>query len=410
MKLSSSLFRRPLPLFALLLLLFSSPSVASAADIANGNALFTAQCARCHKPYENGTGPALYEVIGRWGNDTTEISAWIKNSQGYLSGEPTDYAVALFAEWGSIMPAFPQFADSDVNDLLAYIGSWGPPSAGPVATLGEAAETGPAIDPVVLLSILAVLCFVAWLLSRVAFFLRQRVAEKYGEDVPEPVPFLERPGMKPVFGLGMFAVVCFLGYNTYDGATALGRQENYMPDQPIAFSHALHAGANKIDCRYCHTGAEKGKSAVIPSANVCMNCHSEVKASSAGQTEEIAKIYTAIGFNPENNKYEGEQEPIEWVRIHNLPDHVYFNHSQHVKAGGIECQTCHGPVEEMEVMYQYETLSMGWCVNCHRETEIDFTNPFYNDYDELHRQLAAGDIDAVHVADIGGEECQRCHY
>ena len=404
--------RRLALLFSTFLFGLTLTALPASAGVAEGKALCDANCARCHQPHRRGTGPALFGAVERWA-DTANLYSWIKNSTAYLKTQDP-YAVALWEEYQkSVMPAFPQFEDKDIADILAYMSSWPPPDSGPsVAGGGGVAGNGkPVIDPTVLIIIVVVLAFLAYLLGRVSEFLRQRVAEKYDEEIPEPVPFLNRPGIKPLFGMGMFILVCFLGYSTYDGATALGRQENYMPDQPIKFSHALHAGTNKIDCRYCHVGAEKGKSAVIPSMNVCMNCHYDVQEGTQYGTTEIAKIYKSVGFNPENLQYEGEQEPVEWVRVHNLPDHVYFNHAQHANVGEIECQTCHGPVEEMEVLYQYESLSMGWCVNCHRETEVQFaTNSFYGDYDELHKDLASGKLDAVHVVDIGGTECQKCHY
>lgn len=398
--------------FTTLSFLFLLLSPAARAGVAEGQELFQSQCARCHKPYANATGPALFGVVDRFADgDTALLKEWIVNSQAVLASSGDPYVQDLWDTWGpSIMPAFPQFSDQDIRDIIAFMQSW-EPEPQDVAT-GPAGEARPAIDPAVLIVIVIVLAFVALLLGRVTFFLRQRVRELNDEPVPEPVPLMQRPGVKPLVAIAGIVLVCFLGYSTYDGAAALGRQENYMPDQPIAFSHELHAGVNQINCRYCHVGAEKGKAAVIPSLNVCMNCHFDVKEGRTAEgTAEIAKIYSHIGFNPENAKYEGEQEPVEWVRIHNLPDHVYFNHAQHVVVGQIDCQTCHGPVEEMEVMYQFENLSMGWCVNCHRRTEVQFTsNDFYGEYEELHEKLATGELDAIHVEDVGGTECQRCHY
>jgi hypothetical protein len=160
----------------------------------------------------------------------------------------------------------------------------------------------------------------------------------------------------------------------------------------------LHAGEYGIECEYCHSGATKSKNAWIPSANVCMNCHKLINEGPKYGTEEIQKIYDAIGFDPATKQYiEGyEQKPIEWVRIHNLPDHAYFNHAQHVVVGGLECQTCHGPIEEMEVVYQYSTLGMGWCINCHREEKV--------------KTLGKENPEGLTVEDMGGLDCARCHY
>ncbi|MCZ4693160.1 hypothetical protein DWB61_07105 [Ancylomarina euxinus] len=187
-----------------------------------------------------------------------------------------------------------------------------------------------------------------------------------------------------------------------EDAMALGRHENYAPDQPIKFSHKVHATDNKIDCRYCHTGVDNSKSAVIPSANVCLNCHSIVREGRNSGKFEINKIHAAV----ENNK------AIEWVRIHKLPDHVFFSHAQHVNVGKRECQECHGEVEQMHIVKQVEDLSMGWCLDCHDKTAVDFsTNNYYsNTFKELHIKLAKEQIDSVRVKDIGGRECARCHY
>lgn len=191
-----------------------------------------------------------------------------------------------------------------------------------------------------------------------------------------------------------------------DGLYSIGIQQNYQPKQPIAFSHKIHAGQYEIECRYCHTGALKGKQANIPSANICMNCHSQIREGTNTGTTEISKIYAAIGFDPATSSYTGKQKPIEWVRIHNLPDLAYFNHAQHNNVGGIECQTCHGPIEEMDVVKQYSLLTMGWCIDCHRKTDVNTKgNEYYDKLLELHNSKKA-----LKVEDIGGLECAKCHY
>ncbi|MFM8744591.1 MAG: cytochrome c3 family protein, partial [Cytophagales bacterium] len=199
-------------------------------------------------------------------------------------------------------------------------------------------------------------------------------------------------------------VVASIGFKqVIDGLYSIGVQQDYAPKQPIAFSHKLHAGAYEINCKYCHTGVLKGKQANIPSPNVCMNCHTQIKQ----ESPEIQKIYSAIGYDPKTASYTGKQKPIEWVRIHNLPDLAYFNHAQHVNVGGIECQTCHGPVEEMEVVRQYSLLTMGWCIDCHRKTDVNNKgNDYYNKLTELHKASKG----KMKVEDIGGLECAKCHY
>ena len=194
----------------------------------------------------------------------------------------------------------------------------------------------------------------------------------------------------------------------YDGLMGIGVYEGYHPEQPIEFNHTLHAGVNQISCVYCHHQALESQHAGIPSANVCMNCHQAVGEGRTPEgTAEIAKIYKAVGWDPEKLAYTGEEEPIRWVKVHNLPDHAYFNHAQHVAVGEVECQTCHGPVEEMEVVRQHASLTMGWCINCHRETEINGDNEYYDKLVELHSAVSK---EPMTVNDIGGLECSKCHY
>ncbi len=272
---------------------------------------------------------------------------------------------------------------------------------------------------------------------------------------------------------GMIAFVIFVlvvlgGYTTVNHAIDLGRQQEYQPEQPIKFSHEVHAGIHKIECQYCHDGARRSKHSVIPAVNTCMNCHRAINYGSQYGTAEITKIFASIGWDPsegayiENydqmtnvqaleiykkwianknysegledaddldelveeqlagietalvNEYTGDERipgPIEWTRIHNLPDHAYFNHAQHVTVGKLKCQNCHGPVEEMEVVYQYSPLSMGWCINCHRETQVQFEdNDYYKSYERYHEEIKEGVRDGVTVEDVGGLNCARCHY
>ena len=222
----------------------------------------------------------------------------------------------------------------------------------------------------------------------------------------------------------MMAVVLFVigGYYVIQGAIGLGRQKDYQPVQPIFYSHKVHAGTNQINCLYCHGGAQEGKHANIPSLNVCMNCHMAIteysgpklyteEGNEVNGTAEIQKIYSYTGWDPAQKRYANPEKPIEWVKIHNLPDHVYFNHSQHVKAGKVQCQTCHGPITEMGEVKQFTDLSMGWCVNCHRESKVQFVdNKFYSIYEKLHNDIKSGKMDSVTVEQIGGTECQKCHY
>jgi len=186
-----------------------------------------------------------------------------------------------------------------------------------------------------------------------------------------------------------------------DAAIDLGRSQDYAPDQPIKFSHKVHVDGNKIDCKYCHHTAEFSKSAGIPSAELCMNCHVLVREGANSGKFEISKVVEA---------YE-TKKPIEWVRLHNLPDHVFFSHAQHVGVAKVDCKQCHGAVEGMDIMKQTSDLSMGWCINCHRETKVNFKdNAYYDNYLKLHDQLKGGGIDTIRAVNIGANDCMRCHY
>jgi len=202
----------------------------------------------------------------------------------------------------------------------------------------------------------------------------------------------------------------------------VGIDKGYKPVQPIHFSHRIHAGDNGIDCKYCHSAARVSKTSGIPSLNVCMNCHKNISevAEDTGTPEhpkafydaQIKKLYAAVGWDPSQQKYTGETQSVKWVRIHNLPDFVYFNHSQHVTVAGVECQHCHGPVETYEVMEQFAPLTMGWCINCHRETPVKMEGNGY--YQKMHDKLAEKygikNIKDLTIAQMGGLECGKCHY
>lgn len=420
------------------------------------------------------TGPALGGYEERWADYPQEdLYKWIRNSQQMINVEAHPKAVELWNEWKpTVMTAFPELTDGDIDNIMAYVrgvydGTLGPkPAADAVALSGEAG--GSESSSWLYVGVFGVLLFLALILSRVIANLNrlQRIADG-GED--EPVPSIwDSIFNKSTISFVLFGLVLFGGYYTVNNAISLGRQQNYAPDQPIKFSHETHAGLHKIECQYCHDGARRSKHSVIPAANTCMNCHQAIKKGSNYGTAEITKIFASIGYNPNTDKYiedidnvsqdslekvyrewigsqyvkdqglnaldeeglalvdeqwEGLvssltnelkpniQGPIEWVRIHNLPDHVYFNHAQHVTVGEIECQQCHGKVEEMEVLAQHAPLSMGWCINCHRQTEVQFaSNEYYDNYKNYHDQLSSGDRDKVTVEDIGGLECQKCHY
>jgi mono/diheme cytochrome c family protein len=382
----------------------------------DGKALFQANCASCHALNKKLTGPALagLEERGPWA-DRKKLYAWIRNPAGFAKTEP--YAAGLIKEYGVLMTAFPSLSDAEIDAIVAYINT---PPADNNKTPGGVAAPVQEEDNSFLYGILSlVLAVVALILLQINSNLKKLSDEKEGVKGAEPVPFWKN---KAYVATGIILLFLVGGFYTIQGAIGLGRQTDYQPEQPIYYSHKVHAGINQVSCLYCHGGAMEGKHANIPSVNVCMNCHMAINeykgpelvredGTKVDGTAEIKKLYEYAGWDPALNKYTGNGKPIEWIRIHNLPDHVYFNHSQHTKVGGVQCQTCHGPIQEMGEVKQFSNLSMGWCINCHRESKVQFQdNGFYSIYEKFHNDIKNGKMDSVTVEKIGGTECQKCHY
>lgn len=417
------IFNKTLTSLLLVLFIFSSNSILAQ----EGEALFKANCANCHKPDADFTGPALkgYKTRvppGDW------IYEWVHNPGAKTGTDP--YAIALLAKWKTVMTAFPQLEKAQIDAILAYVDTYTAPPP-PTAANGGAPEQ----DNSLLFGILTlVLALVAFILLQVNSNLRKLTDEKEGVFRGEPVPFYRN---KTYLMVGILLLAGLGGYFTVEAMVGLGRHKSYQPEQPIYYSHKVHAGTNQISCLYCHGGAQDSKHASIPSVNVCMNCHMAVKeykgdplvredGKSVNGTAEIQKLYKYAGWNPKQLKYNPDNngdgmpdgsKPIQWVKIHNLPDYVYFNHSQHIKVGKQQCQTCHGNIQDMPEVYQFADLSMGWCINCHRETKVDFVNEntgegnkFYSIYEKFHNDIKNNKLDSVTVEHIGGTECQRCHY
>jgi len=390
----------------------------------DGKALFQNNCAACHHPIKDGVGPALKGVTSRV-SDKKLLHAWIKNNQAVLAtGNP--YFTALFNSRNKApMNLNTGLSDADIDAILNYVENYPPDGGG---NKGPNPQPAPEPDNALLYGILTlILAVITLILLQVNSNLKKLSDDKEGVPAHEPVPFYRNKAY-----IATFAVVLFIigGYYTIQGAIGLGRNKDYQPEQPIYYSHKVHAGVNQVSCLYCHNGAFEGKHANVPSVNVCMNCHMAINEYGASSeklfredgtevngTAEIQKIYKAAGWDPNAKKYTGQEQPIEWVKIHNLPDHVYFNHSQHTRAGKVQCQTCHGPIQEMGEVKQFADLSMGWCINCHRESKVNFYNPatgegnkFYSIYEKFHNDIKNKKVDSVTVEMIGGTECQKCHY
>ena len=378
--------------------------------VKNGESLFKGNCTVCHAINDVIIGPALRDVHERQSEEW--IYAFIKNSQKVIkSGD--EYAVNLYNEYNKTLMTSFDFSDEELNAILTYIKDESTKEV-QVVVADVTDASGQSIDQSVSsnnfylslglnLFLLLVIIFILFRFTNLSkkYVLLQDNQSKgklLNEDDKEIVDsgFNIKEFIKSnrIVGITTFLFIGIFVKSCIDGLYTVGIQQNYQPTQPIAFSHKIHAGQYEIDCNYCHTGVNISKSANIPSVNICMNCHNAIET----DKPEIQKILTA---------YE-ENRPIEWIRVHNLPDLAYFNHKQHVAIGGLDCATCHGPIEEMDVVYQYSELTMGWCINCHRESEVNAKgNDYYNKLVELHNSSSKKPMT---VEDIGGLECSKCHY
>ncbi len=406
------------------LLLFSTSLLAQEGDPEKGKQLFKTNCAACHALDRKMTGPALAGVADKYDRDW--LHEWIKNSPAMIQAGD-ELAVKIWEENNkAAMTAFPLLSEEDVDNILAYTSA--PPEepkedVTAVAAAPADASSGGISNNVILGALALVFAMLIAMLFLVNKTLR-RIAEANGVELAA-----EKEKRMPIwkaFVKNQFLVLVtsiFLllasGYFVYGWLMQIGVDQGYQPVQPIHFSHKIHAGDNQVDCKYCHSSARVSKTSGIPSLNVCMNCHKSIYEYNGEvdlangydkefYTKEIKKLYAAVGWDEENQQYTGDSKPVKWVRIHNLPDFAYFNHSQHVTVAGLECQTCHGPVEEMEVVYQFSPLTMGWCVSCHRETNVKMDNEYYK---KIHEELSKKyGVDKLTIAQMGGLECGKCHY
>ena len=407
----------------LVALLLPSLSISQEADIQAGKSLFNANCAACHQLNRKAVGPALSGVTEKY--DREWLYKWIKNgTQMIKDGDPQ--AVAIWEEYNrAVMTNYPQFSNEQIDNILAYTDYTPPPPAVTVAASAQTVSQGSDISVNVILAvtivIFTILIVMLFLVQRTLIKIANASGVKIEKDTKSNITPLWQTIVKNQF-LIFILVVCFLlssAYFTYGYLMQVGIDQGYAPIQPIHYSHKIHAGANQIECKYCHSSARVSKHSGIPSLNVCMNCHEYIAEYNGEEdlengytrdfyTNEIKKLYSAVGWDEENQVYTGNTKPVKWVRIHNLPDFVYFNHAQHAQVAKIECQTCHGPVEEMEIMYQYSPLTMGWCIDCHRESNVDKDNEYYQ---KVHEELSKKyGVEKLTVAQLGGIECAKCHY
>ena len=437
-------------------------------DPTNGQSLFNVNCASCHKTTdETLVGPGLSGIQDRWKTTDDMLVAWVQNPQEaaesgdkYIKGMVARYVGTYGWMTGQAV------SKDDIRDIFAYVSSAPADGGGSVAdasadcptidyTVVDESDSGDAMWFLILLILFLVVALSA---SGVKRSLTDLLAERDGKDLLPDIGYLQRfrgwawNNLVFVSLIGAF----FLLYGIVVGYSSLmdiATYQNYSPEQPIQFIHSVHVCENEIDCKYCHSSAYDSKHAGIPSANVCMNCHKAVKKGKRTGTEEIEKIYAAIGFDSKTGTYldgDGNNgnalpqdsydgEPIKWNKVHNLPDHVFFSHQQHVNVGGLQCQNCHGdvstysvgriaPVEEINslvdaypglIQLSKPTLTMGWCIECHNKAEIDLASNGY--YEEIHERLMNSERgneelrkyledDKITVRELGGWECSKCHY
>ncbi len=385
-------------------ILLSSVSATFAQDAAEGETLFKNNCAACHNTSDEVlVGPGLKGISER--RPIEWIVKWVHNPQAVIaSGDK--YANDLYNKFNkAAMTPYPNFTEPQIKSIVAYIDAANAAPAAPAAgaapaegAAAPAAQSSGGMLEVLLVGLLIIMVIVLIALLSIVSTLSKITS---GEASTE-APLMQRLAANAkalaansAVKTGILVLALLLGGKaTIDAAYGVGIHQGYAPEQPIKFSHKLHAGQYQINCNYCHTGVYAGKGANVPSANICMNCHNAIKR----ESPEIQKIYSAI----ENN------EPIQWVRVHNLPDLAYFNHSQHTNVGGLECKNCHGEIEKMEVVEQRSSLTMGWCIDCHRETDVNAKgNAYYDKLVEVHNKDSKTPLK---VQNIGGLECSKCHY
>lgn len=401
------------------------------------------KCATCHHPFKDGTGPKLKDVRSKWadgGAKDGSLYTWVRNWESAAAADP--YAKAVSNVKPTNMDKFPALTDEEITAIFDYVDAQEEVTntavpGGPVEVVEEEAATP-------WLWIILGFVFVVIILS-VGGVRRQLTianARENGEEVDENQSYgaeFKAWAWKNKIYVGIVSLVLVITILVTGMLSlfSIDVKEGYQPSQPIDFPHSVHAGINGIDCKYCHNSVTESKTAGLPSVNVCMNCHKSVTGTTPEQQEKIKNIYEAAGWD--GNVFTGKTKEIVWNKVHVLPDHVYFNHSQHVVAGNVDCIQCHGDMKTMKQTAKVQTvadlnkiegnikltkptLTMGWCIECHDQRAIsegDLNTKGDGYYAEIHKRLLNNDPKLyekymkdgkVTVKELGGWECAKCHY
>jgi len=432
------------------LVLFFAISMISFDASGQGEALFKSKCATCHQPLKNSTGPKLYQVRDKWasgGAKEGSIYTWVNNWQTAAASDP--YAAEV-SKWSpTAMSAFPDLKKEDIDAIFDWVDTQQEATNNTGGTAEEMTpgskegEEGEEEGSLSWIWIVMGVVFLVIILAVGGVRRQLKIVTSDESEGQDRLTYAEEFRAwawkyRLYVGLATLVLVISTVVALFQGLYRINVVEDYQPSQPIAFPHDRHAGVNGIDCKYCHNSVTKSKSAGIPSVNVCMNCHKQINGEGKPFAGEIKKIYEAAGWDVSSGagKYTGKTKPIVWNKVHVLPDHVYFNHSQHVVVGGIDCKQCHGdmtkmnetvkvqPVEELNkiegnIKLTKPTLTMGWCIECHGAKDVALGNGKNAYYDEIHRRLMNNDKTLyrkylkdgkVTVSELGGWECAKCHY
>ncbi|WP_185866067.1 c-type cytochrome [Blattabacterium cuenoti] len=404
-----------------------------------GAELFKKNCTACHSMdlEKKMIGPALSNVTKKRSREW--LHKWIINNRSLRESGDKE-ALAIYKEYGNLeMNLFPQLSNEQVDDILFFIQN--PDSIKKKEKIESHDKSRESeIEEKQFLIKLIAFCFsilsliLLWILYRI--YLLTNLLSETKDPVFYKKDFIIKILYKKILGkkkIRWRLLSCFVGflfilgiYGTWNFLMKIDVNKGYTPEQPIYFSHKIHSGINGIDCQYCHSSAKYGKVSGIPSANICMNCHITIDEYKGEYLEkgknrdeynqEIQKIYHSIGWNPETREYSKKTNPIQWIRIHNMPDFVYFDHSQHVINGekmikklkkvNLVCNACHGEVQKMDQVEMSNDFTMEWCISCHRNIEIDINNQYYKNY--FSNDIKKGKKITVDM--VGGTECAKCHY